>query len=266
MLRAVAYRTTRAVTKSSRNGDAMQRSTMSTSAGAASAAKAVAQEKAASPGDGPNHRSVMTLDSYSIRPYIQPNAFVAPSASIIGSVTVNDGTFVMYGAVVRGDLALISIGVFARIGENSVLTAGEVSKGFSPSDAVAAGLPIEPELFVGDFSNVGADVKLDSCFLDGDNVIGHGASVGKGSRLERYAELLPRSTVGEDMVVGEDEVWGGSPAVKIRTLNDEEKLARREEARATVFLAATHSHEFLPGGTAYWEKEALEKEKAASAS
>lgn len=253
-----------------RAGTRSASSSASSTAGSAAESSTSASEKAvtgvAPPGDGPNHRSVMTLDGYTIRPFVQPNVFVAPSASVIGSVMINDSSFIMYGGVIRGDLALIHIGAFTVIGENSVITAGEVSDGLSPSDAVAAGLPIEPELVVGDLCHVGACVNLQSCFLDGDNVVGHGCTIGKGSRMGRFAELLPRSFVGEGVQIPEGEVWGGCPAVKVGTLTSEVKDKRRADGIKIGELTSAHAWEFLPGGSVYWEKEALEKEKQMSSS
>lgn len=200
----------------------------------------------------------MTLDAYTIRPYIQPDAFVAPSASVIGSVTMNDRAAVMYGCVVRGDLALIHIGIDTTVCENTVITAGKVREGeLSPADAVAVGLPIEPETTVGDFSYVGANCHLHSCTLDGENLIGHGTVIERGARIGRNAEILPGSWVAPDAYVPEGEVWAGSPATKVGTVSDDDKLARRKAAVARAKITSAHLWEFLPYGTVYQEKEAL---------
>lgn len=221
----------------------------------------VSVEVPAAPGDGPNHRSIMALDGHTIRPFVQPNSYVAPSASVIGSVVVNDRSAVMYGAVVRGDLAVIHVGAHVTVGENATLHAGAVEGSLSPADAVSTGLPIRPELFVGDYSFVGANASLKSCYLRGDNVIGHCATVGDGARLGRYAVVLPGSSVGEDVEIPDGEVWGGSPAAKVGELSDDDKTAHRSEANESYALMQEHSSEFLPVGTAYLEKEALEKKK-----
>lgn len=221
-----------------------------------------AVEKAAPPGDGPNHRSVMSLDGNSIRPHVQPDAFVAPSASVIGSIMLNNRAFVLYNAVVRGDLALIHVGMYSWIGENCVLTAGEVSDGLSPSDAVATGLPLEPELSVGDFCTVGANAHLHSCTLDGDNVVGHGAIVGKGARLSQFAELRPNSWLSDGSEVPDGEVWAGSPAIKIGVVSDDDKTTRRGAVMQRFKTTSAHAYEFLPVGNVYWEKEALQKSKS----
>lgn len=200
----------------------------------------------------------MALDGNTIRPFVQPNAFVAPSASVIGSVVVNDKSAVMYGAVVRGDLAVIHVGAHVTVGENATLHAGAVEGSLSPADAVASGLPIKPELFVGDYSFVGANASLKSCRLSGDNVVGHCATVGEGASLGRYAVVLPGSSVGEDVEIPEGEIWAGCPAKKVAQLSDDDKLAHRKKAELSYGAFVRHSYEFLPVGTAHLEKEALE--------
>lgn len=227
----------------------------------------------------------MSLDGNSIRPHVQPNAFVAPSASVIGSVAINDKAMVGYGAVVRGDLALIHIGFASTIGDNGVLTAGEVvvssSSSSSPSsddgnnnttrrsrynltptDAVATGLSLEPELVVGDFCTIGANTTLESCFLDGDNEVGHNCRIEAGARMARYSVLLPGSTLEQGAQVGKAEVWGGSPAAKVDTVHPDSLVPRRKKVLGdNGKMVPAHSYEFLPVGSAYWEKEQMEKAK-----
>lgn len=258
MLRALARRAAITVSRTRYHVGAGVPRRMSGSLGSS----ATSVEKAAPPGEGPNHRSIMSLDGNSIRPHVQPDAFVAPSASVIGSVIVNDRAFIMYGAVVRGDLALIHVGMYSIIGENCVLTAGEVSDGLSPSDAVAAGLPIEPELLVGDVCTVGANAHLHSCFLEGYNDVGHGAYIGKGARLGRFAQLRPNSWLPDGTHVPESEIWAGSPATKIGVVRGDENIPRKDAVVNAYKTTYAHLYEFLPVGTVYWEKESLLKNKS----
>jgi gamma-carbonic anhydrase len=55
-------------------------------------------------------------------PWVSPDAFVAPNATVVGRVDVNTRSSVMYGAVVRGDLNSVSIGAFASIGDRAVIS------------------------------------------------------------------------------------------------------------------------------------------------
>src|SRR3954453_15788854 len=57
------------------------------------------------------------------RPTVHPDAFVAPTATLIGDVTVEQGASIWYGAVLRADICTIVIGEGANIQDNSVLHA-----------------------------------------------------------------------------------------------------------------------------------------------
>lgn len=218
----------------------------------------------APPSTSPNHRTLLALDGDTIRPYVQNNAFISPSASVIGSVVANDYSAVMPGAVVRGDLALIHLGAYARILDNSTLTAGAVDGALSPADAVATGLAIAPELFVGDFSTVGPNAALTSCVLEGRNVVGAGAVVSAGVRIGVGSVVQAKSVVMPDVEIPAGEVWAGNPAVKVGELSPEEVKAYEYECIDCVTTQQAHAYEFLPTGLPYLEKEKLEREKLAT--
>jgi gamma-carbonic anhydrase len=205
----------------------------------------------------PNHRSVLALDGDEIRPFIQPNAFIAPSASVIGSVVVNDKAAVMYGAVVRGDLALIHIGAFSIIGENATLAAGAIDGELSASDAVHTGLAMKIDLLVGDYSHVGANTSLASCTLKGRNYIGAGSTISPGAKIGIGSVLEPNSMVPPDTEIPPAELWGGKPARKIRSLSQDEISTFERFAIQSYVTTCEHAYEFLPVGFGYLEREKL---------
>ena len=57
------------------------------------------------------------------RPTVHPEAFVAPTATLIGDVTVERGASVWYGAVLRADICTIVVREGANVQDNSVLHA-----------------------------------------------------------------------------------------------------------------------------------------------
>lgn len=216
----------------------------------------------AAPGKGPNHRSVMALDENTIRPIIQPNAYVAPDATVIGSVTINDKSALLSNATVRGDLGLIEIGVCCVIGEGATLEAKGNASIMTPKEATDAGLPLAPDVSVGDFCRVGSGAVLSSCTLDGDNVVGNNSVIGQRVVLRRGARVLDRSVVADDVEIGENEVWAGNPAVKVDTLSAPAVDQHTKNMVQTYNTTKRHAFEFLPIGSVYWEKEALAKVNA----
>ena len=56
-------------------------------------------------------------------PAISGNAWVAPTATVVGSATIGAGTGIFYGAVVRADMEAISIGADSNIQDGAVVHA-----------------------------------------------------------------------------------------------------------------------------------------------
>ena len=59
------------------------------------------------------------------RPVVDPDAFVAPTAVLVGDVTVAAGASIWYGAVLRGDFGPIVVGAGSNVQDNCVLHAAE---------------------------------------------------------------------------------------------------------------------------------------------
>lgn len=57
------------------------------------------------------------------RPNVHPNAFVAPTATLVGDVTVEDGASVWYNAVLRGDYGPVIVRAGANVQDGAVLHA-----------------------------------------------------------------------------------------------------------------------------------------------
>lgn len=220
----------------------------------------------APPGAGPNHRALTALDENTIRPFAQPNAFISPTAHVIGSVTVNDKAALRAGAVVRGDLALIAVGAHVVLGEGAVISAGVVRDGVSPADAVATGLPMKAETNIGNYCSIGAGAVIRGAHLEGENFVGDGAVLGEGVRLGEGAQVAHRAFVPDGTQIPAAEEWAGNPAQKVRDIPAAEVQKFVLDVEASYGTTVKHMYEFLPVGTAYLEKEALAKaEKAASA-
>ncbi|WP_435747618.1 gamma carbonic anhydrase family protein [Nocardioides sp. SYSU DS0663] len=120
------------------------------------------------------------------RPVVHPDAWIAPTATLIGDVTVEAGASVWYGVVLRGDVCRIVVRSGTNIQDNSVLHAG-------PDQVLTVG----PDATVGHgcvvhCAEVGerALVGNGSTLLDGATV-GAGTLVGAGSVLTPGTELPP---------------------------------------------------------------------------
>lgn len=105
-------------------------------------------------------------------PQIHPDAWIAPTATIIGDVTIEAGASVWFGAVLRGDTAPIVLGAGSNLQDNVVVHAD-------------VGIP----------THIGPGVGV------GHNVTLHGTTVGAGCLIGMGATLLNNSVIGDGAFV-----------------------------------------------------------------
>src|ERR1700748_2590713 len=69
-------------------------------------------------------REPITMPLFSfedLRPRIHPTAFVAPTATLVGDVIIEEGASVWYGAVIRADYAPVIVRARANVQDNAVI-------------------------------------------------------------------------------------------------------------------------------------------------
>ncbi|RYG48670.1 gamma carbonic anhydrase family protein [archaeon] len=174
------------------------------------------------------------------------DAFVAPNAAVIGSVTINTRSAVMYGAVVRGDLNEVEVGAYTTIGDRAVISTTKSVEGH-----VSAGVRI------GNHVSIGPGALLQSCTVEDAAVIGAGAIVMEGALVESFAQVGEGAVVHPGRRIPSGELWAGNPAVFVRPLTKMELAGATGHAEEAADVASEHAHEFLPYTTAYQQAERL---------
>lgn len=115
-------------------------------------------------------------------PTLKSGSRIAPTATIIGDVTVEKGASIWYGASVRGDLSAVSIGESSNVQDNAVIHTNDhfsVSIGNQVTighGAIIHGCTIENNCLIG----MGA-VLLDGCVIGEKSLVGAGALVTQGA-------------------------------------------------------------------------------------
>jgi carbonic anhydrase/acetyltransferase-like protein (isoleucine patch superfamily) len=146
--------------------------------------------------------SIYSLDG--VRPDIADNAYVAPSAQIIGNVKMADHSSVWFGAVIRGDNDLIEIGARTNIQDNSVLHTDP-------------GIP----LTIGDGVIVGHRVMLHGCKIGENTLIGIGATILNGAEIGKNCIIGAHSLITEGKVIPDGSMVVGSPGRIIKSLTEQ---------------------------------------------
>lgn len=174
------------------------------------------------------HRRLMPL--FDRKPKIGEGAFVAPSASVIGSVSVGNNSSVWYGAVLRGDLHSIKIGENTSIGDRVVVHVARNS---------LHGARELPTL-IGDNVTVSQGALLHGCTVEDNAVIDVGATVMDGAVVSNNAILGAGALLTEGQRVPPGEFWAGSPAKFVRKLTEEEIASIKATADKMRQIASKH--------------------------
>ncbi|MFD8912116.1 gamma carbonic anhydrase family protein [Streptomyces sp. NPDC059575] len=156
-------------------------------------------------------------------PKIDPDAFVAPMASVIGDVTLGAGASVWYGAVVRGDAERIAVGADANVQDNVTLHADP-------------GFP----LTVGERVSIGHNAVVHGATVEDDCLIGMGATVLNGAVIGAGSLVAAQALVPQGMVVPPGSLVAGVPAKVKRALSEEERQGVTLNGTLYVELAKTH--------------------------
>ena len=129
------------------------------------------------------------------RPKVHPDAYIAPTAVLIGDVEVGAGASVWFGSVLRGDEALIKVGAGANIQDNAVIHCARDLPTLIERDAT-----------------VGHSAQLEGCVVEQGAVVGMGATMLQRSRLGAGSMLAAGSVLGDGKSVPAGHMAAGVPA------------------------------------------------------
>lgn len=169
-------------------------------------------------------------------PTIHPSAFVAPTAVLIGDVTVGEDSSIWFGAVLRGDDPDhgIVVGPRTSVQDNCVVHVGR----WGPT-------------VIGADVTVGHGAKFESCTIGDRTVVGMNAVILQGALVGRECVLAANTVVLERHEIPNRSVVAGVPGVVKKTL----------EGSAAEWIAGggahyvTLSREYLAEGVGHDEDD-----------
>jgi gamma-carbonic anhydrase len=153
-----------------------------------------------------------------VTPRIAPDAFIAPTAAVIGDVEIGAETGIWFHCLVRGDLNTIRIGARTNIQDATVIHID--SGAFSTT--------------IGDDVTVGHNAVIHACTLKNRAFVGIGATVLDGAVIEEGGMLGAGGLLTPGKVIGPNELWTGAPAKLRRVMDAEER--RKFDRNAVVYL------------------------------
>jgi carbonic anhydrase/acetyltransferase-like protein (isoleucine patch superfamily) len=131
--------------------------------------------------------------------------FIAPSAAVIGRVTLGRDANIWFGAVLRGDTNTITIGESTNVQDNAVI--------HIDSDAPAV---------IGNEVTIGHSAVVHGCRVGDRSLIGIGATILSHAVIGKYCIVGAGALITERKEFPDRSVIIGSPAKRFRDVTDEE--------------------------------------------
>jgi carbonic anhydrase/acetyltransferase-like protein (isoleucine patch superfamily) len=156
-------------------------------------------------------------------PRVDEQAFVAPTATVIGDVVLGAGASVWYGAVLRGDVERIAVGAHSNVQDNCTLHADP-------------GFPVE----VGERVSIGHNAVVHGATVEDDCLIGMGATVLNGAVIGTGSLVAAQALVPQGMRVPPGSLVAGVPAKVRRELTREEREGITLNGTMYAELAMAH--------------------------
>lgn len=169
------------------------------------------------------HLSLPQPDGPDLRPDVDPGAWTADSATLVGDVRVGAGSSVWYSAVLRAEYASITVGERTNLQDGAVVH-------------VDAGFPA----VLGDGVSVGHGAVLHGCTVEDGCLVGMHATVLNGAVVGAGSLVAAGALVLEGAVVPPGSLVAGVPAKVRRPLTPEEGEGLALNAAVYVELAERH--------------------------
>ena len=169
----------------------------------------------------------MILSSGTKKPKIHSSAYVAPTATISGDVTIGSGCAILHGAIVTSEGAPVTIGSDTVVMENAVIKGSGGSATQFPA-AIGKACIVGPHAYV-----VGAQIG-NGCFIASGSRVFNGATMGDGSGVALGGIVHVNAQLPKNATVPMQHIAYGSPA-KIVAPEKAAEVAKQLNFYANVF-------------------------------
>ena len=136
-------------------------------------------------------------------PNVDPDAWVAPDANVIGNIVLEAGASVWFGSTLRGDNEVVHVGAGSNVQENCVF---HTDMGFP--------------LMIGVNCTIGHKAMLHGCTIGDNSLVGMGATVLNGAKIGKNCLIGAGALITEGKVIPDGSLVMGVPGKVVRQLDD----------------------------------------------
>ncbi|HEY4370528.1 MAG TPA: gamma carbonic anhydrase family protein [Burkholderiales bacterium] len=162
-------------------------------------------------------------------PKIAPDAYVAPNAQVIGSVTMGPKSNVWFNAVLRSDNEVINLAEGVNVQDGAVLHADP-------------GFPLNIARNV----TIGHLAMVHGCTIEENTLIGINAVILNGAKIGKNCIIGANALIGEGKVIPDGSMVLGSPGKVTRETRPEEHAHLTKIAEGYINRAARYKKELTP--------------------
>ena len=130
--------------------------------------------------------------------------WIAPTATLIGDVTIESGVSIWFGATLRGDTEPLAVGTGSNIQENTVLHADP-------------GFPVK----IGANCTIGHKAMIHGCSIGDGTLVGMGATILNGAEIGSGCLIGAGALITEGKTIPDRSLVMGMPGKVVRELDDE---------------------------------------------
>ncbi|MCL6634575.1 MAG: gamma carbonic anhydrase family protein [Peptococcaceae bacterium] len=168
----------------------------------------------------------MIIEYNGKKPRVSEKAFVAPNATLIGDVTVEEGASIWFGAQLRGDFGRIVVGARSSIQDNVVVHMLPGGQTIIEEDVTVA-----------------HGAVLHNCTLKKGCIIGMNAVILDNAVIGEQAMIAAGSVVTDGTEIPARHLAAGAPAKPKKELSGNSLWWVEQSARAYVMLAESYLKE-----------------------
>ena len=160
-------------------------------------------------------------------PQVDPTAYVAPGATLIGDVRLGPKASVWPGSVLRGDINFIEVGEGTNVQDGTIVH-------------LANDYPVE----IGAYVTIGHAAMIHACTIEDECLIGMQATILDGAVIGENSIVGAHSLVTQNTIIPPGSLVLGVPAKVVKTLSPEEQSGIRRWAEKYIGVSAAHRKRF----------------------